>query len=110
MSTLTSSPAWQNLQKHYDNNKDVQMRDLFAKDPERFKNFSIDFDGLLLDFSKNRITSETMKLLQALAVECDVPGWAKRMFNGEKINLTENRAVLHIALRHRPTRPLLVDG
>ena len=110
MSSLTSSPTWQNLQKHYDAQKDVQMRDLFAKDPERFKTFSLDFDGLLLDFSKNRITGETMKLLQALAVERDVPGWAKRMFNGEKINLTENRAVLHIALRNRTNRPILVDG
>ena len=110
MSTLTSSTAWQNLQKHYDNQKDFQMRVLFAQDPERFKTFSLDFDGLLLDFSKNRITSETMKLLQALAVECDVPGWAKRMFTGEKINLTENRAVLHIALRNRTNRPILVDG
>jgi glucose-6-phosphate isomerase len=86
------------------------MRDLFAQDPERFKTFSLDFDGLLLDFSKNRITSETMKLLQALAMECDVPGWTKKMFNGEKINLTENRAVLHIALRNRTNRPILVDG
>jgi len=110
MSTLTPSPVWKNLQKHYDAQKDVQMRDLFAKDPERFKTFSLDFDGLLLDFSKNRITSETMKLLQALAIERDVPGWAKRMFNGEKINLTENRAVLHIALRNRTNRPILVDG
>ena len=110
MSSLTSSPTWQNLQKHYDAQKDVQMRDLFAKDPERFKTFSLDFDGLLLDFSKNRITGETMKLLQALAVERDVPGWAKRMFNGEKINLTENRAVLHVALRNRTNRPILVDG
>ena len=110
MSSLTSSPTWQNLQKHYDAQKDVQMRDLFAKDPERFKTFSLDFDGLLLDFSKNRITGETMKLLQALAVERDVPGWAKRMFNGEKINLTENRAVLHVALRNRTNRPIFVDG
>jgi len=110
MSTLTPSPAWKNLQKHYDSQKDVQMRDLFAQDTARFKTFSLDFDGLLLDFSKNRITSETMKLLQALAVERDVPGWAKKMFTGEKINLTENRAVLHIALRNRTNRPILVDG
>jgi len=110
MSALTSSPAWKSLQKHYDGQKDVQMRDLFAQDPERFKTFSLDFDGLLLDFSKNRITGETMKLLQALAVERDVRGWSKKMFNGEKINLTENRAVLHIALRNRTNRPILVDG
>jgi len=110
MSTRTSSSSWQNLQKHFSVQKNVHMRDLFAQDPERFKTFSLDFDGLLLDFSKNRITSETMKLLQALAMECDVPGWTKKMFNGEKINLTENRAVLHIALRNRTNRPILVDG
>jgi glucose-6-phosphate isomerase len=110
MTTITSSLAWQNLQKHFSVQKNVHMRDLFAQDPERFKTFSLDFDGLLLDFSKNRITSETMKLLQALAMECDVPGWTKKMFNGEKINLTENRAVLHIALRNRTNRPILVDG
>ena len=110
MTTITSSLAWQNLQKHFSVQKNVHMRDLFAQDPERFKTFSLDFDGLLLDFSKNRITSETMKLLQALATERDVPGWTKKMFNGEKINLTENRAVLHIALRNRTNRPILVDG
>ena len=110
MTTITSSLAWQNLEKHFSVQKNVHMRDLFAQDPERFKTFSLDFDGLLLDFSKNRITSETMKLLQALAMECDVPGWTKKMFNGEKINLTENRAVLHIALRNRTNRPILVDG
>ena len=110
MSALTSSPAWKNLQDHYDVQKDVQMRDLFAQDPDRFKKFSLEFEGLLLDFSKNRITDETLKLLYALAVERDVSGWAKKMFTGEKINLTENRAVLHIALRNRTNRPILVDG
>jgi glucose-6-phosphate isomerase len=110
MSALTTSPAWKNLQTHYDAQKDVQMRDLFAEDPERFKKFSLNLDGLLLDFSKNRITAETLKLLYALAVERDVPGWTKKMFSGEKINITENRAVLHIALRNRTNRPILVDG
>jgi len=110
MSALTSSPAWQNLQKHYDANKDVQMRDLFAHDPQRFQKFSLEFDALLLDYSKNRITEETLALLLALAKERDVPGWTKKMFTGEKINLTENRAVLHIALRNRSNRPILVDG
>jgi glucose-6-phosphate isomerase len=110
MSALTSSPAWRNLQQHYDANKLVAMRDLFADDPERFKQFSIEFEGLLLDFSKNRITGETLELLRELAVERDVAGWAKKMFAGEKINITENRAVLHIALRNRSNRPILVDG
>jgi glucose-6-phosphate isomerase len=110
MSAVTSLPAWQNLEQHYAANKLVAMRDLFAEDPERFKKFSLEFEGLLLDFSKNRITGETMDLLRALAVERDVPGWAKKMFAGEKINITENRAVLHIALRNRSNRPILVDG
>ncbi len=110
MSPLTSTPAWQNLQKHYDTQKDAQMRDLFAQDPERFKKFSLEFEGILLDFSKNRITAETTQLLYALAVARDVPGWAKKMFSGEKINITEDRAVLHIALRNRSNRPILVDG
>ena len=112
MSALTSTPRLeQNLQKHYDTQKDVQMRDLFARDPQRFRKFSLEFDGLLLDFSKNRITGETLNLLYALARDRDVPGWAKKMFTGGKINLTtENRAVLHIALRNRSNRPILVDG
>jgi glucose-6-phosphate isomerase len=110
MSALTSSPAWKNLQKHYDAQKAASMRDLFARDPDRFKKFSLEFEGILLDFSKNRITEETLKLLRALAAERDVAGWAKKMFSGAKINPTENRAVLHIALRNRSNRPILVDG
>jgi len=86
------------------------MRDLFAEDAERFKKFSLEFEELFFDFSKNRITEETLGLLRELAVERDVPGWAKKMFEGEKINITENRAVLHIALRNRSNRPILVDG
>jgi glucose-6-phosphate isomerase len=110
MSALTSSPAWQKLQQHYDTQKDAQMRDLFAQDPDRFKKFSLEFEGILFDFSKNRITAETLKLLYALAKDRDVSGWAKKMFTGEKINITENRAVLHIALRNRSNTPILVDG
>jgi len=110
MSSLIATPAWKNLLSHYEKQKDVQMRDLFAKDPERFKKFSLEFDELLFDFSKNRITEETLGLLRALAVERDVHGMAKKMFSGEKINITENRAVLHIALRNRSNTPILVDG
>ncbi|MCE0523628.1 MAG: glucose-6-phosphate isomerase [Methylacidiphilales bacterium] len=110
MSAVTSLPAWKKLEQHYNANKLVAMRDLFARDTERFKKFSLEFEGLLLDFSKNRITEETMNLLRALAVERDVAGWTKKMFTGEKINITENRAVLHIALRNRSNRPILVDG
>jgi glucose-6-phosphate isomerase len=110
MSALTSSPAWQNLQLHYGTAKDLSMRDLFAQDPARFTKFSLEFEGLLLDFSKNRITDETLGLLRTLARDRDVAGWAKKMFAGEKINVTENRAVLHIALRNRANKPILVDG
>jgi len=110
MSAVTSTPAWQNLQQNYAATKQLAMRDLFAQDPDRFKKFSLEFEGILLDYSKNRITGETMSLLRTLAIARDVPGWAKKMFNGEKINITENRAVLHIALRNRSNRPIFVDG
>src|SRR6201996_6278404 len=110
MSTLTASPAWQNLQKHYQTAQSLKMRDLFAMDGDRAKKFTLEFEGLYFDFSKNRIIGETMKLLRALAVERDVPGMAKKMFSGEKINITEDRAVLHIALRNRANTPIYVDG
>jgi glucose-6-phosphate isomerase len=110
MSALTSSPAWKNLSDHYNANKLVPMRDLFAQDPDRFKKFSLELDGLFVDYSKNRITEQTMTMLRVLAADRDVSGWAKKMFTGEKINITENRAVLHIALRNRSNRPILVDG
>jgi glucose-6-phosphate isomerase len=110
MSAPVSTPAWQKLSAHFEQQKNAQMRDLFAQDPARFKNFTLEHDGVLLDFSKNRITGETLTLLRELAVERDVPGWTRKMFTGEKINITENRAVLHIALRNRSNRPILVDG
>jgi glucose-6-phosphate isomerase len=110
MSTLTSSPAFQALQKHYEMAKELKMRDLFALDADRSKKFTLEFEGLYFDYSKNRIIGETMKLLRALAVERNVPGMAKKMFSGEKINITEDRAVLHIALRNRSNTPILVDG
>jgi glucose-6-phosphate isomerase len=110
MSSLSSTPTWQNLENHYAATKHVEMRDQFAQDPDRFKKFSLEFEGILFDYSKNRINEETIKLLRKLAVERDVPGMAKKMFSGEKINITENRAVLHIALRNRSNRPIFVDG
>jgi len=110
MRALTSSAAWTNLETHYNAMKPVAMRDLFAQDPDRFKKFSLELDGLFFDFSKNRITEETLTLLRSLAAERDVLGWAKKMFDGVKINITENRAVLHIALRNRSNRPIFVDG
>ena len=86
------------------------MRDLFARDPQRFQRFSRRFGDMLLDFSKNRITEETVRLLISLAREADIEGWRERMFTGEKINNTEGRAVLHVALRNTPDRPIFVDG
>src|SRR3569833_566621 len=88
----------------------AHMRDLFAPDPARFARFSLQVGELLLDYSKNRITDETMGLLVRLAEEADVAGWRDRMFSGDKINNTENRAVLHVALRNRSNHPVVVDG
>lgn len=107
----TQTAAWQALQKHFDEMKDVTIADLFAKDGDRFSKFSATFDNqMLVDYSKNRITEETLAKLQDLAKECDLAGAIKSMFSGEKINRTENRAVLHVALRNRSNTPILVDG
>lgn len=107
----TQTAAWQALQKHFDEMKDVTVADLFAKDGDRFSKFSATFDDqMLVDYSKNRITEETLAKLQDLAKECDLAGAIKSMFSGEKINRTENRAVLHVALRNRSNTPILVDG
>ena len=110
MSKLTQSPVWQALEEHYKVTAQVQMRDLFAHDVDRFNTFSLRWNDFLLDFSKNRITEDTLALLLKLAEQADVAGWAQKMFKGEKINITEDRAVLHIALRNRSNRPILVDG
>lgn len=114
MSKPTDKPAWQQLSDHYESVKSLHMRDLFAEDPERFRNFSLSFgegdDTILLDYSKNRITGDTVRLLRELASQCEVKEWAGKMFSGEKINITEKRAVLHVALRNRSNRPILVDG
>ncbi|EGE1179338.1 TPA: glucose-6-phosphate isomerase [Escherichia coli] len=107
----TQTAAWQALQKHFDEMKDVTIADLFAKDGDRFSKFSATFDDqMLVDYSKNRITEETLAKLQDLAKECDLAGAIKSMLSGEKINRTENRAVLHVALRNRSNTPILVDG
>jgi glucose-6-phosphate isomerase len=110
MSALVQSHAWKALEAHYKKVEPLHMRDLFEQDPKRFDKFSLTFNDILLDYSKNRVTEETRSLLLALAEEADVKGWTEKMFTGEKINLTENRAVLHVALRNRSNRPIYVDG
>src|SRR5947209_6193622 len=110
MSTLTDSPAWRALAEHYAKTCKLHLRDLFRQDPARFEKFSVRFQDILLDYSKNRITGETLRLLLDLAKQADVLGRAAKMFAGEKINTSEGRAVLHVALRNRSNRPILVDG
>src|SRR3984885_9805352 len=110
MSELTRSPAWQALVHHHESLRDVHMRALFEEDPKRFATFSIELGDLFVDYSKHRITGETMKLLLALAEQQKVTSWRDKMFAGEKINGTEGRAVLHVALRNRSNRPIVVDG
>ncbi len=110
MSALTSSAAWRALERHAEAMAEVHLRDLFAADPGRFESFSLRLDDLLLDYSKNRITGETLRLLLDLAHQADLESWRARMFAGERINVTEDRAVLHIALRNRSDRRVLVDG
>jgi len=106
----TKTGSWKRLKAHFEKMKDVHMRDLFSQDPARFDRFSIGFEDLLVDFSKNRITLETMDLLLGLAEEVEVRDAIDKMFSGDKINETENRAVLHIALRNRSNTPIPADG
>ncbi len=110
MSDLTAAPAWKALARHAEDMKAVHLRDLFEEDTDRFRNYSLADDGLLLDFSKNRITDTTFRLLLDLARSVDLETWRDRMFSGEPINVTENRAVLHIALRNRADRPIMANG
>jgi glucose-6-phosphate isomerase len=110
MSALTDQSAWKALQAHAKNMAGRHLRDLFREQPDRFQRYHFTFGDMLVDVSKQRIDDETRRLLNDLAVACDLEGWRDRMFAGEKINVTENRAVLHIALRNRANRPILVDG
>lgn len=110
MSKLTLSPAWQALQSHHAAISQHTMREMFQADPERFKRFSLQLDGLLLDYSKNLITEETQVLLLELARQSGMEDWIARMFNGEKINTSEQRAVLHTALRAPPGMSVYESG
>jgi glucose-6-phosphate isomerase len=106
----SATGAWEKLKNHYRDSRALHMKDLFARDPARFDRFSILFEDILVDYSKNRITEETLRLLLELADACRVREAAERMFTGDRINETENRAVLHTALRNRSNTPVLVDG
>jgi glucose-6-phosphate isomerase len=110
MPGLVDLPAWQALQEHQREMVEVHMRDLFGQDPQRFERFSLRTGDILFDYSKNRVTQETMRLLCDLARQANVAGKIEAMFTGEKYNNTEKRAVLHVALRNRSNQPIFVDG
>jgi glucose-6-phosphate isomerase len=110
MKTLTELPEWQALQSHYADISGEQMVDLFAANPDRFNEFSVNACGILLDYSKNRINRQTMQLLTALADRIGIADHAAAMFNGDRINSTEDRSVLHCALRMPADQSLVVDG
>ena len=110
MSQINQSPIWQSLNQHKKDIESISLREMFKSDPNRFNQFHIQFNDLLLDYSKHRISKETISLLVKLAKEADVEGWRNRMFEGEKINSTEHRAVLHTALRNQNTSSIISDG
>ncbi|MEW8258024.1 MAG: glucose-6-phosphate isomerase, partial [Candidatus Thiodiazotropha taylori] len=110
MTEIHQTDEWRALESHWQEMESVQMRELFQQGPERSEQLSIRQCGILLDYSKNRITSQTMKLLLGLANRIDLDGWRRRMFSGERINITEDRAVLHVALRNRSNQPIWFDA
>ena len=107
---LTQRPAWKALAAHHKSIQNLHLRKLFADDPQRGKQMAVKAAGLYLDYSKNRITGQTLKLLIQLARESDLSGRIAAMFSGQKINITENRAVLHVALRAPKEVSIVVDG
>src|SRR5262245_39158275 len=107
---LTSRPAWKSLATHYKEMNKWHLRDLFAGDPQRGERLTAEAVGLYLDYSKNRVTEETLRLLVKLAEECGLRARIDAMFRGDKINITENRAVLHVALRAPQGTSIVVDG
>lgn len=110
MARLNKLPVWQKLCQHQQQMASTHMRDLFAQDANRFNKYSLKFADILFDYSKHRITDETLPLLFQMAREANIEQWRDKMFVGEKINITEDRAVLHTALRNRANTPVLVDG
>src|SRR6202043_138205 len=107
---LTERKAWQELKRHHAEMAGQHLRELFAADPGRGERLTVEAAGLYLDYSKNRVTDETMRLLVELAAESGVPERRDAMFRGEHINVSEDRAVLHVALRMPATESLVVDG
>ena len=107
---LTQRPAWKALQTHCDTIKDRHLRDLFAEDAHRGERFAVEAEGIYLDYSKNRIAAETLKLLLDLAETSGLRRRIDAMFRGEKINVSERRAVLHVALRAPKGASIMVDG
>jgi len=110
MSQLTKSESWMALADHFNQMKDIHMRDMFENDKKRFEKYSLTLNDILYDFSKNRINDETVDLLYQLATEAEVPEWIEKIFSGEKINHTEDRAVLHTALRGNGDESIILDG
>ncbi len=110
MTAAPHSPAWKALEAHWRAVAPLHLRELFAQDPARFPRLSLERCGILLDYSKNRLTAQTLPLLLDLAEQADLSAWIGRMFGGERINFTEQRAVLHVALRNRSNRPLYAGG
>src|ERR1700727_2386840 len=107
---LTEPKAWQDLARHYEQVRGLRLKQLFADDPKRGERFTLQAAGIFLHYSKNRITDETLKLLLQLAEEAGLRERIDAMFRGDKINITENRAVLHVALRAPRDEKIFVDG
>src|SRR4030081_1222277 len=107
---LTARPAWKALEAHYEKVRDLHLRTLFEHDPKRGERLTAEAAGLYLDYSKNRITDETLGLLLQLAEQSGLRGRIDAMFSGEKINVSEKRAVLHVALRAPKGNSILIDG
>ena len=110
MTEITDSKAWKKLVEHQKSIQATHMRDLFNQDPNRFDNFHLNFQDLIVDFSKNKINNDTLNLLIDLAREAKLDDWQTKLFKGEKINFTENRAALHTALRNQSNHPIMIDG
>lgn len=106
----TQTSSWRKLQAHFSEMHSVEMKKLFDSDEDRFEKFSTQFNGILVDYSKNVITEQTLELLNSLAEECELKNAIKSMFDGEQINATEGRAVLHTALRNKSDRSVFIDG